>query len=89
MCRGNSERVLLLAHVGTGRWASIVPQTWLHALRLPPGVRALRLENPSVTAVIALVANAGEPSSVLTRALLETAHTAGISTALDGPPAGG
>jgi DNA-binding transcriptional LysR family regulator len=27
--------VTLLAHVGTGRWASIIPQTWLRSLAPP------------------------------------------------------
>jgi DNA-binding transcriptional LysR family regulator len=74
----------LLAHVGTGRWASIVPQTWLRTLRPPAGARVLRLENPSVTAVVALVTDAAEPGSVLARALTQTARQAGIDDLLGG-----
>jgi DNA-binding transcriptional LysR family regulator len=75
----------LLAHVGTGRWASIVPQTWIRTLRPPSSVRALRLDDPSVTAVVALVTDAAEPGSVLARALTETARHAGIDRVLGGP----
>lgn len=72
----------LLAHVGTGRWASIIPQTWIHSLRPPAGARILRLENPTVTATVALVTSATEPGSVLTRALVQTARGAGINDVL-------
>lgn len=71
--------VSLLAHVSSGRWASIVPQTWLHTLRLPTGVRVVPLENPQVTATIALVTSAAEPGSVLARALVATAHRTPIN----------
>jgi DNA-binding transcriptional LysR family regulator len=74
--------VTLLAHVGTGRWASIISQTWLRTLRPPAGASVLRLDNPSVTAQVALVANATAPVSVLTRALIQAAQTAGIDAAL-------
>jgi hypothetical protein len=75
---------------GAGRWATIVPQTWIRTLRPPAGACVLRLENPSVTAVVALVTNEGRPASVLTRALIQTAQSAGIDDALGGQsrPAG-
>jgi DNA-binding transcriptional LysR family regulator len=76
--------VALLAHVRTGRWASIVPQPWIRSLGAPAGISVLRLERPSVTALIALVTNAAEPGSLLTRALIQTARDAGITDALDG-----
>lgn len=75
----------LLAHVGTGRWASIIPHTWIHALRPPAGARVLRLENPAVSAPIALVTTAAEPGSVLTRAFLQAAQDAGIDDVLHKP----
>lgn len=76
--------VTLLAHVRTGRWASIVPQPWIEALGVPPGVSALRLDQPAVTALIALVTNKAEPGSLITRALLQAARGAHIAEALDG-----
>ncbi|MBY8863374.1 LysR family transcriptional regulator [Nocardia sp. CA2R105] len=74
--------VTLLAHVGTSRWASIVPQTWLWTVRPPANTRVLRLDNPSVTARVALVTSAVVPGSVLTRALVQTARTAGLDAKL-------
>ncbi|WP_158171136.1 LysR family transcriptional regulator [Rhodococcus sp. JT-3] len=77
--------VSLLAHVGTGRWATIVPHTWIRTLRTPAGTRVIRLDAPSVTAQIALATSAVEPESMLARALLRTATTAGIGGLLHGP----
>ncbi|MFC7448291.1 LysR family transcriptional regulator [Rhodococcus daqingensis] len=77
--------VALFAHVGTGRWATIVPHTWIRTLRPPAGARVLRLDNPSVTARIALVTSAIEPGSVLARALVTTARRAGIDNAFGIP----
>lgn len=65
--------VSLLAHVSTGRWASVVGQTWLRTLRPPEGVKVVPLDDPSVTATVALVTSASEPGSVLARALVKTA----------------
>ncbi|MER7083770.1 LysR family transcriptional regulator [Saccharopolyspora kobensis] len=75
--------VALLAHVGTGRWASIVPHTWIRTLRPPAGARVLKLRDPSVTAEIALVTSAVEPGSVLTRALVQVARTVRATEPLD------
>lgn len=75
--------VTLLAHVRTGRWASIVPQPWIGTLGLPAGVSVLELDQPAVTALVALVTNKEEPGSVITRALIQTAGHAGIAAALD------
>jgi DNA-binding transcriptional LysR family regulator len=75
--------VALLAHVSTGRWASIVPHTWIRTLGPPAGAHVLRLTQPSVAALMALVTNRAEPGSVLTRELVKTARHAGIGQALD------
>jgi DNA-binding transcriptional LysR family regulator len=72
--------VSLLAHVSTGRWASIVPQPWLQTLRPPAGVRVLPLTDPAITATVALVTSSDEPGSVLARALLRVAQSTVITT---------
>jgi DNA-binding transcriptional LysR family regulator len=77
--------VTLLAHVGTGRWASIVPHTWIRTLGIPAGASMLRLHNPSVTALMALVTTAVEPGSVVTRALVQTARDVGIGDVFGRP----
>ncbi|BAX90596.1 LysR family transcriptional regulator [Mycobacterium shigaense] len=71
----------LFAHIATGRWASIVPHTWIRVLGVPAGASVLRLHDPSVTAPMALVTNAAEPGSVITRVLLQTAQDADLGEA--------
>lgn len=82
--------VALLAHVGTGRWASIVPRTCIGPLQLPAGVRVLRLDEPAITARVALVTAAVDPVPVLIRALTRTVRSADLDAALRGgdAPAG-
>lgn len=79
--------VALFAHVGTGRWASIVPQTWIRTLGPPAVTSVLRLHSPSISALMALVTNKAEPGSVLARALAQTAHEARIGAAFGRAPA--
>lgn len=79
--------VALFAHVGTGRWASIVPHTWIRTLGPPAGTSVLRLHNPSISAVMALVTNKAEPGSVLARALAQTAQEARIGAVFGRTPA--
>lgn len=80
----------LLAHVGTGRWATIVPHTWARAAHLP-GTATLGLRSPTLTAQVALVTSAVQPDSVLARALLKTAKDVDIDASLSGlsSPTGG
>ena len=76
----------LLAHVGTGRWASIVPHTWVHTLGMPAGVSVVRLREPSVTALLALVTPSAEPGSPVTRALVQTAGVADLAAVFNSVP---
>lgn len=77
--------VALLAHVGTGRWATIVPQTWARARHLP-GTATLGLHSPALTAQVALVTSAVQPESVLARALLQVAQEPRVAASLSDPP---
>jgi DNA-binding transcriptional LysR family regulator len=72
----------LLAHVGTGRWASIVPHTWVRSVGRPAGISVVALHEPAVTALMALVTHSAEPGSPVTRALVQTARESGIAEAL-------
>lgn len=76
----------LLAHVGTGRWATIVPHTWIRTLGVPAGASVLRLLNPSVTAPMVLVTSAAEPGSVVTRAVVQAAREARIGDVFGAAP---
>jgi len=79
----------LFAHVSTGRWASIVPHTWIATLGVPAGASVLELRDPAVTAPMVLVTNAAEPGSVVTRALVQTAREAGLADVFGRPARGG
>lgn len=76
----------LFAHVRAGRWASIVPHTWLHVFGVPHGMRAVPTAEPARTVPVGLVVTAREPGSVIARALTETARLIDVSAALDRLP---
>jgi DNA-binding transcriptional LysR family regulator len=76
----------LFAHVGTGRWAGVVPHAWLHAFGVPRGVRAVPLVEPVRTVPIGLVITAREPGSVMARALVDTARRTDVAAVLESPP---
>ncbi|RVU17660.1 LysR family transcriptional regulator [Streptomyces antnestii] len=81
----------LFAHVRTGRWASIVPHTWLHVFGVPHGMRAVPLVDPARTVPVGLVVTAREPGSVMARALTEVARHTDLASTLEhlpGDPAG-
>ncbi|TDZ77523.1 Hydrogen peroxide-inducible genes activator [Mycobacteroides salmoniphilum] len=63
----------LLALVGTGRWAAIVARTWFATVPAPTGTRVVELQAPTLGSPVALVRTAGEPASLLARALAKTA----------------
>ncbi|WP_369046032.1 LysR family transcriptional regulator [Sinomonas sp. P10A9] len=74
----------LLAHVGAGRWASILPESWLRTLRAPEGTRVVPLGDPPTAAAVALITGGGEPGSVLARAFSEVARTPHVRDLLRG-----
>lgn len=65
----------LLAHVRTGRWATILPRSVLGLVGTPSGLRALPLVKPSVAWETGLVTLRREPNSPLVDALLAAART--------------
>ncbi|GHB61956.1 transcriptional regulator, LysR family protein [Streptomyces viridiviolaceus] len=76
----------LFAHVRTGRWASIVPRTWLHVFGVPHGMRAVPLTEPARTVPVGLVTTTREPGSVMARALTDIARRTDIAAALERLP---
>jgi DNA-binding transcriptional LysR family regulator len=67
----------LYAHVATGAWASVVPHTWLRAMPVTGGTRAVPLVNPDARAQISVAIHAATPGSVAARAFLDV--VAGLS----------
>ncbi|MDI3407021.1 LysR family transcriptional regulator [Streptomyces cavernicola] len=78
----------LFAHVRTGRWAGVVPHTWLHVFGVPHGMRALPMAEPAHTMPMGLIVAAREPGSVLARALTDVARRTDVRAALERVPDG-
>ncbi|MEU6577656.1 LysR family transcriptional regulator [Streptomyces sp. NPDC046805] len=76
----------LFSHVRTGRWASIVPHSWLHVFGVPDGMRAVPLVEPTRTMPIGLVTTSREPGPVMARALAETARATDVAAILERLP---
>ncbi|MFG2514144.1 LysR family transcriptional regulator [Streptomyces sp. NPDC048584] len=76
----------LFAHVKTGRWASIVPHTWLHVFGVPTGMRAVPLVQPVRTARMGLVAAKRDVASVMARAFIEVAERSDMAATLERLP---
>lgn len=76
----------LFAHVKTGRWASIVPHTWLHVFGVPTGMRAVPLVQPVRTARMGLVAARRNVASVMARAFIEVAERSEMAETLERLP---
>lgn len=64
----------ILAHVRSGTWASVVPQTFLPFLPGDDEVRAIPLVDPVVTHQVGLVVPDREPLTPSARALLDVAR---------------
>lgn len=76
----------LFAHVRTGRWASIVPHTWLHVFGVPHGMRAVPMVDPDRAVPVGLVVTSREPVSVMAGAFTETARQTDVAAALERLP---
>ena len=66
--------LVLLAHVRTGRWASIVPAALLDVMCLPDDIAALPLVAPEVAHLIGLVVPDRNPMTPLVQALFAETH---------------
>jgi DNA-binding transcriptional LysR family regulator len=64
----------LYALVGTGAWASVVPDRWRMQPARDENICVVRLTDPSVENSLLLVHNAAEPVSPLVRSLVQTAQ---------------
>ncbi len=69
----SDSMLALLAHLRTGRWASILPEHWLDTLGLGAGLRTMPLEAPALVSTVGIIAPQREPMTALTTALLAQA----------------
>ena len=78
-----SSLSLLSAHIRTGTWASVLPQSWLQLFALPPGVRLHRLPDPEMPSVVGFMVPARKPLPATVEALLNVVSSLDLQTTLD------
>jgi DNA-binding transcriptional LysR family regulator len=65
---------VLAAHVGTGRWATVLPQSLAAILSGTPGLRAVAIARPAEQANVGFVTVKANPLPTAVHALMEMAH---------------
>jgi DNA-binding transcriptional LysR family regulator len=73
----SNSMVVLLAHVGTGRWASIMPRNVARSFGFAKEIRTIPLVEPEAAHLVGLVAAHREPFTPLVSALLHEARSLG------------
>jgi len=73
----SDSQVTLLAHVLTGRWATVLPERLAETLATAPGLRRIPIIEPDATYQVGLVVPSREPMPILTSALLAVARQIG------------
>jgi DNA-binding transcriptional LysR family regulator len=70
----SNSMIALIAHVRTGPWATVVPETLAAALGPADGMRAVPIVDPEAVHTIGLVVPSREPMTPLTAALVAEAE---------------
>ena len=73
----------LHAHMRTGRWASIVPHTWVQTITPSPRTRVIPLVDPIATARVVVAISAASPGSVIARAFAAVAAKLSLDELFD------
>jgi DNA-binding transcriptional LysR family regulator len=74
----------IYAHVGTGRWSSVVAHVWLHQFGVPDGLRVVPMEEPAVPVpFVGLLRSDRDPAPIMARALAEVADGLDLQATLD------
>jgi DNA-binding transcriptional LysR family regulator len=73
--------VTLLAHVSSGHWASILPETMADLAGVAEPMRSIPILNPEVTQIVGLVVASRDPATPLCNALLAEAERSRIDLA--------
>ena len=75
----SNSMIVLLSHVRTGRWASIMPRNVAETFGIPTGIRMIPLVEPRASHVVGLVATHREPFTPLVSALLHEARILAVT----------
>ncbi|WP_104176707.1 LysR family transcriptional regulator [Cryobacterium sp. Y50] len=73
----------LHAQMKTGRWASIVPHTWVQTITPSPRTRVIPLVDPIATARVVVAISAPSPGSVIARAFAAVAAKLSLDELFD------
>jgi DNA-binding transcriptional LysR family regulator len=79
----SNSMVVLAAHVRTGEWASIIPETFADVLGLSEPLRSIPIVEPQEVQRIGLVLPRREPMPPLSRALLAEANRLALPEGVD------
>jgi len=69
----SNSTVALFAHVRTGAWASVMPQSFSDTMGLPDNVRSIPIVDPEVVHTVGLVVPHRDPMTPATKALVAEA----------------
>jgi DNA-binding transcriptional LysR family regulator len=75
----SNSMVVLLSHVATGRWASIMPRNVARSFGFSDRIRMIPIVEPEAVHVVGLVATHREPFTPLVSALLHEARSLNLS----------
>ena len=70
----SDSQITLLAHVLTGRWATVLPERLAETLATGPGLRQIPITTPDATYQVGLVVPNRDPMPMLTAALVTVAR---------------
>lgn len=70
----SNSMVVLLTHVRTAKWSSVMPAVLADALGASPAVRAVPITEPDVSHMIGLVVLHSEPAMPIVQALIAEGH---------------
>jgi DNA-binding transcriptional LysR family regulator len=73
---------VLAAHVGTGRWSTVLPQSLAMMLTKTPALRAIAVAAPGGQANVGFVTLKSDPLPAAVHALMEMAHTPELVAAI-------
>jgi DNA-binding transcriptional LysR family regulator len=75
---------VMAAHVGTGRWSTVLPQSLVTMLSKTPALQAIAIAKPSEQVNVGFVTVKSDPLPAAVHALMEMAHTPELVDAIRG-----
>ncbi|TDR89216.1 LysR family transcriptional regulator [Enterovirga rhinocerotis] len=70
----SNSTIVLVSHVRTGKWSSVLPKVVAESLGLPPTVSSIPIVDPDIAHSVGLIVADREPTTPLVAALLATAR---------------